>query len=190
MMKESINLARATMQSLALCPFFIVISDESKVSKVNIATLSYVGVLSEVPPIIGVSLRPSRHSHGLIMEAREFTLNLPKISMLGDLDYCGSVSGRKHDKATEQKIDFEKSEIVSVPVISACPVNLECRLKDVLFLSKAGASHDYFIADIVAFRRSAEFVLEEQPVIVTTNYDYREVGIKLGRAFRTWQKKQ
>lgn len=187
--KEIMALSKeATMQFLALCPFFVVIMDESKLSGVNIVTISYVGILSEKPPIVGLAIRPKRYSHGLILKTKEFTLNLPTPEMLEDLDYCGTFSGEKHDKATERKIEFEKSTSIETLGIKMSPITLECKLRQVMFLSKEGASHDYFIADVVAFRKKIGYRIENASVLATTNYDYREIGKKIGKAFKVWKR--
>ena len=61
----------------------------------NIITLAWVGTLCSTPPTIGISLRPSRYSHGLIKEQSEFGVNLPPRDLLHETDYCGMVSGRE-----------------------------------------------------------------------------------------------
>jgi flavin reductase (DIM6/NTAB) family NADH-FMN oxidoreductase RutF len=187
--KDTMSLSEeATMQFLALCPFFVVILDESKLSKVNIVTISYVGILSENPPIVGLAIRPKRYSHNLILKTGEFTLNLPSLDMLENLDYCGTFSGRDYDKATERNIELEKSEVIKTPGMRISPITLECKLRQTMFLSREGASHDYFIADVVAFRKKTGYVIENEQIIITTNYDYHSVGDKLGKAFKVWKK--
>lgn len=187
--KEEIKSENITMQSFVLCPFFVVTKDESHESRANIMIVSYVGVLSEKPPIIGIAVRPERHSHKLLKKTREFSLNLLKPELLGDLDYFGTFSGKNLDKVIERKIELESASIISVPIIKESPINLECRISRVLYLSKKGASHDYFVANVLLAHRLEGFSVESSGLIATTNFDYRLVEGTLGKAFRTWKAK-
>lgn len=186
--KETIKLANVTMQALVLCPFLVVIEDDSHRTGANVLVVSYAGVLSEKPPIMGIAVRPERYSHGLLRKNREFTLNLPTLNLLQDLDYCGKFSGKKIDKVLVRSLELESSVKVRAPMIKNSPINLECRITRVMHLSKKGSSHDYFIADVLRMHRLKDFSLEEADLIVTTNYDYRLVGNNLGRAFKIWRK--
>ncbi|MDO9231125.1 MAG: flavin reductase family protein [bacterium] len=190
MKKEKISLKFSTMQSFVLCPFMVVVLDKTKKSGSNIITVSYTGVLSECPPIIGLAIRPSRYSHQLIREAGEFSLNLPSVSLLEDLDFCGKYSGKKYDKVLLRNIKLEPSEVIRSPIITEAPINLECKIRDILYLSKNGSSHDYFIADIVVFHRAIDFIIEKSQSLITANYDYLQLGKNLGKAFNVCKRKK
>ena len=49
--------------------------------KPNIITLAGVSSLCSEPSIVGVGIRPSRHSHALGKESGEFAVNLPTADM-------------------------------------------------------------------------------------------------------------
>jgi flavin reductase (DIM6/NTAB) family NADH-FMN oxidoreductase RutF len=185
--RDKVKLNVATMQGLILCPTLVVILDNTKQSGVNIITVSYVGVICENPPLIGLAIRPTRYSHKLICKAREFTVNLPTIKLLGAIDFCGSRSGRKIDKAEAFNLHLAKATIIKTPVIEAAPLNLECRLLKILRFSQHKASHDYFMAEVVAIGKKKGFNIEKEQLLVTTNYDYRLVADKLGKAFEISQ---
>jgi flavin reductase (DIM6/NTAB) family NADH-FMN oxidoreductase RutF len=182
--KIQVDLKNVTMQSLIFNPFLLLVSDETKSSGVNAAVISYVGVVCESPPVIGLAIRPARLSHQLILKAREFTLSLPTVDLLRDYDFCGTYSGRKVDKIKETELELESSGSINTPGLKRSPLILECRLREVMELSLKRASHDYFVADVVAVRRSADFRIENHEAVVTTNYDYRQVGPSFGRAFK------
>lgn len=190
MKKDRIKLKLATMQGLILCPTLVVSLDNTKKSGVNIFTVSYIGVVSENPPLIGLAIRPSRYSHKLICMSREFTVNLPAIELLKVVDFCGSRSGRKIDKAEALSLQLAKATIIETPVIDAAPLNLECRLLKILRFSQHEASHDYFIAEVVAIGRKKGFNIESEQLVVTTNYDYRLVNNNLGKAFKISQQRK
>ena len=147
-------------------------------------------MLNQDDPVIGLAIRKTRHTHGLIKQAGEFTLNLPAMDQLAIIDYCGTnlFSGKKVDKANELKLDLEKSQAISTPRIKDSPINLECRLKMVLTLSTKPRAHDFFIADVVACHRIKGFLIENHFGIVTTNYSYRMLGDTIGMAYQVHKK--
>lgn len=114
----------------------------------NIITLSWIGVLCSAPPSIGVGIRPSRHSYGIVKETGEFVINVPTEEQAHATDYCGHISGRHKDKFTECSLTAEKGSVVSAPIIKECPINIECKVSQSLMLG----THELFIGEIVAIQ--------------------------------------
>jgi len=149
----------------------------------NIITLAWVGTLCSEPPLVGIGVRPSRHSHGLIEEVGEFVVNLPDASQVKWVDYCGVVSGRDEDKWAACGFTPAPATEVRVPLIAECPVNIECRVRQTLSLG----SHDLFIGEVVAVQMD-EAVLDERGHLdfakarpfAFLNGEYRQVGGLLG----------
>ena len=125
-------------------------------SQANIITLAWVGTLCSDPPLVGIGVRPERHSYELIRQAGEFVINLPAAEQTRWLDYCGVVSGRDEDKWVACGFTQAQATEVQVPLIDECPVNLECRVQQTLSLG----CHDLFIGEIVAVQMD-EAVLNE-----------------------------
>jgi len=48
-----------------------------------------------------VAVRPSRYTHDFIENTGEFTVNVPNRGMESIVSYCGTVSGKDHDKFEE-----------------------------------------------------------------------------------------
>jgi len=151
--------------------------------RANIITLAWVGTLCSEPPLVGIGVRPGRHSHGLIEEIGEFVVNLPSAQQLRWVDYCGIVSGRDEDKWVACGFTPALASHVQVPLIAECPVNIECRLHQTLSLG----SHDLFIGRVVAIQMD-EAVLDERGRLdlakaspfAYLNGEYREIGERLG----------
>ena len=124
----------------------VLVSCSNKNTKItNIITIAWCGVVCSVPPLLSISIRPSRYSHEIIRQAGNFVINIPSVSLVKSVDWCGIKSGRVTDKFKEcgfTKIDSTK---ISSPMIKECPVNIECILKDII---KLGA-HDMFIGEVV-----------------------------------------
>ena len=112
----------------------------------NIITLAWVGVACSDPPMLSVAIRPSRHSYQLVNAAREFVVNVPRASLLTEVDLAGVWSGAAHDKFAELGLTAAPASRVGAPIIEECPVNIECVVRHQLGLG----AHDLYLAEVVA----------------------------------------
>ncbi len=112
----------------------------------NIITVAWTGIINTIPPKTYISVRPSRHSHGIIKERGEFVLNLTPTALVRAADYCGTYTGKKVDKFKKCHLTKLSVEEVEAPLIAETPISLCCRVTDIMPLG----SHDMFLADIVA----------------------------------------
>lgn len=140
--------------------------------------------MNSEPPVVYVSVRPvGRNSYRLIKESGEFVINIPSSDQVKVVDYCGTVSGRSNNKFRETGLTPLPAAHVKAPLIAECPVNVECRVKQVLPLG----SHEVFIADVLAVHFN-EDVLDEKgrpdiDKIKPYGYcirEYRAIAGKLG----------
>lgn len=106
---------------------------------------------------MGIGVRPSRHSHGLLKDVGEFVTNLPTVEQVRQVDHCGMVSGHDEDKWSACGFTSAPAAQVQVPLIAECPVNIECRISRTLSLG----SHDLFIGEVVAVQMD-ERVLDDR----------------------------
>lgn len=121
--------------------------------KDNIITLAMCHVFSFKPPYIGVGIAPKRFSFGLFKESKDFAVNIPDRKMLKAVEICGSKSGRRVDKFEASGLTREKALKISSPLISECPVSIECvKVREV----DAG-DHTWFIGEIVAARKDPSY---------------------------------
>jgi flavin reductase (DIM6/NTAB) family NADH-FMN oxidoreductase RutF len=112
----------------------------------NIITLAWVGTVCSRPPMLSISVRPSRYSHELLLRSNEFVVNVPRADQVELVDLCGIVSGRDHDKFALSGFHPVAGATVAAPLIEECPVNLECVTRHRVLLG----AHDLFIGEIVA----------------------------------------
>lgn len=96
----------------------------------DVLTVAWLNVVSSTPPSVAMGLRRTRRTLELIRRTGEFTVNLPSTSQVTQVDYCGLVSGHKHDKFTESGLTLEPAAVLATPLIAECPYNLECRVAD------------------------------------------------------------
>ncbi len=77
--------------------------------------------------IFTVLVRPSRYTFSRLAENDTFTVNVPAPDLYDAVTFCGTHSGRDHDKFAECGMTAEPSEAVSTPGIAECPIVYECR---------------------------------------------------------------
>ena len=75
----------------------------------NIITVAWAGTVCTNPPMVSISVRPSRYSYEIIEKTGEFVINLTNEKLAKACDYCGVISGRDVDK-------FKKTGLTPVPV--------------------------------------------------------------------------
>lgn len=129
-------------------------------SKPNIITIAWTGIVNSNPPMTYISVRKERYSHSIIKNTGEFVINLCNEQLAFATDYCGVRSGRDIDKFKEMKLTSEKAEIVRCPMIKESPVNIECRVREVIELG----SHDMFLADIIKVHVDEEYIDENNRI--------------------------
>lgn len=123
----------------------------------NIITVAWVGTVCTNPPMVSISLRPSRYSYDLIRESGEFVINLTTSELVRAADFCGVRSGRDVDKFRETGLTPQPSrELRTALGILESPVNMECRVAQVLELG----SHHLFLAHVVCVHIEDRFLKE------------------------------
>ena len=127
-------------------PVVLVSCFDKKSKNPNIITIAWCGVVCSKPPLLSVSIRPSRYSYGIIKDSCDFAINIPSKDQIKEVDFCGIHSGKDSDKFKLCSFTAMPSLKISSPIIKECPVNIECVLKQVI---KLGA-HDMFIGEVVA----------------------------------------
>jgi len=141
---------------LGVTPVVLISCIDSK-GKPNIITIGAVGFACPKPPILGIAVTPKRYSHHLIKDSGEFVINIPSVNQLNVAKYCGSTSGRDIDKFKKLNLTPEPASRLKAPLIKECPVNIECKVRNIAHLG----SHDYFFGEIVAVHIEESIMDEE-----------------------------
>jgi len=79
-------------------------------------------------PVMMVAVRLTRHTFGIIEAAEDFTVTVPLGDMSKETAFCGSKSGRDHDKFKACGLQTAGSRRVASPVIAARGRHYECRI--------------------------------------------------------------
>lgn len=171
----------------------VMVSVADKAGNTNIFTAAWAGTVCTNPPMLSISVRPSRLSHHMIEETGEFVVNLTTKELAYATDYCGVRSGRDVDKWKEMKLTKAESDLVKVPYIKESPVNIECRVTEI----KRLGSHDMFIAEVVAVHVDEKYMdekggfhLSQAQPIVYSHGEYYSLGENIGRFGYSVKKEQ
>jgi len=150
----------------------------------NLVTVAWTGILNTKPPMTYISLRPERHSYGIVRQTGEFVVNLTDSSMARAADLCGMFTGRKKDKAALAGLTLEESETVKCPSVAESPLSLECRVERVIPLG----THHVFVARILCVRVRDDLVdgdgrlrLDKAKLCAYAHGEYFELGRSLGK---------
>ncbi len=151
----------------------------------NLLTVAWVGTICTNPAMCYISVRPERHSYGLIKKNMEFSLNLTTASMAKAVDWCGVRSGRDYDKFKETKLTPLKGSMISAPIIEESPLSIECRVKEIIKLG----SHDMFIAEVLCTNADEKYISEKTgafdlgvaDLIAYSHGQYYHLGEKIGK---------
>ena len=112
----------------------------------NVFSLNRISSCNAEPPMMAISIRPARASHDMIDHHGEFVVNIPYPAMELVSDFVGTTTIRETDKWVETGLARLEAVHVQPPLLSECPVNIECRVVQKLRLP----SHSLFVAEVIA----------------------------------------
>ncbi len=167
-----------------LYPVPAVLVSTGNMENSNIFTVAWCGTVCTNPPMLYISVRPERYSYELIMKEKNFVVNLTTQKLTYATDFSGVRSGRDIDKFDYLKLNKLQSKYVSSPSIMESPVNIECKVNQVVPLG----SHHMIIADVlgVAIDKSlldekGKFDLSKADLIAYSHGEYFTLGEVLGK---------
>lgn len=162
----------------------VMVSCQDEGGKPNIITVAWTGTVCTNPAMAYISIRPERYSYEIIKNTKEFVINLTTKDLAFATDFCGVKSGKDIDKFKECNLTPLKSKYVNAPSILESPVNIECRVKDILELG----SHHMFLAEVLGVTiddkyldQTNRFNLDASNIIAYSHGQYYELGSWLGK---------
>lgn len=151
--------------------------------KDNVLTVAWTGTICSDPAMLYISVRPERYSYEMIQNTKEFVVNLTTKDLLQAVDFCGVRSGKDLDKFKEMNLTKLPAKEVKAPLIAESPVNIECKVTQVMPLG----SHDMFIAKVVNVNVSdaymdenGKFDLHASDLLAYSHGTYFDLGNQLG----------
>ena len=159
----------------------------------NIITIAWTGTINSDPAMTYISVRPSRYSYEMIKNTGEFVINLTTEKLVRACDYCGVKSGKDLDKFKQMNLTAAKASKVSAPIIYESPVNIECKVRDIIPLG----THHMFTAEVVAVNVSNEYMdktgkfhFNDTNPVCYSHGEYFKLGDSLGKFGFSVQKKK
>lgn len=144
-MKGKDKMKKKLQDKLLLYPCPILLITSKFGNEENVFTVSWSGIACSHPEYITISVKPTRFSYNLICNSGCFTANIINENLLEIADYCGTFSGKNHDKFRECNLTKIPGKMIDVPLILECPINIECEVERVLELG----SHHLIVARVV-----------------------------------------
>lgn len=161
----------------------VLVSCQREGEVANMFTVAWTGTICTNPAMVYISVRPERYSYGIIEETKEFVINLSTEEIVKAVDYCGVRSGRDVDKFKETGLTPGKAQMVKAPIIEESPVNIECRLKEIVKLG----SHHMFIAEVLGvnvdskyLNENGKFELGKANLVAYSHGEYYSLGDLIG----------
>ena len=162
----------------------VMVSCGSVEGEKNIITVAWTGTICSEPAMCYISVRKERHSYKIIRESGEFVINLTTKALARATDWCGVRSGKDFDKFSHCGLTIESCPHISAPAIAESPVNIECKVKQVIELG----SHDMFIAEVLGVMvddslldpQSGKLDLARAELLGYAHGEYYALGEKLG----------
>lgn len=162
----------------------VMVSTADENGKPNILTIAWAGTVCTNPPMVSISVRPTRYSYEAIQKTGEFVINLTDESLAYACDYCGVVSGREVDKFKKLGLTPLSMPHVSAPGIAESPVSIECRVKNAVELG----SHTMFTAEVLGVTVEDSYMDENGKFdinclghIMYSHGEYFTLGKKVGK---------
>lgn len=154
--------------------------------KPNFMALDWLTRVNYQPAMLGICVNKGHASNAAIRETGEFSVNIPTVDMVDVTDYCGIVSGSKTDKSRLFEVFY--GELKSAPLITDCPLNIECRLVQSIDLP----TNTLFIGEIVNIYSEEKYLQNGKPDVkkirpfLLTMPDNRfwSVGEQVGNAWK------
>ena len=159
----------------------------------NILTIAWTGIICTDPAMTYISVRKERHSYDIIKNNGEFVINLASSNLAQAVDFCGVKSGKTVNKFKECNLTKEPATEVKCPMIKECPINIECKVKEI----KELGTHDMFMAEILAVNvddkyldETGRFDMEACNLLAYSHGQYYSLGERLGKFGFSVEKKK
>lgn len=141
-----------------LFPFPVTIVGAQVAGKPNFMAIGYIGIIDDSPSMVALGSLKTHYTNKGIIENKTFSVNIPSQDMIEVTDYVGVTSGEKVDKS--KLFDVFYGKLKSAPMIEQCPLNLECKVLDIL---EKGGTYYNVIGEIIESYADEKYVTGKYP---------------------------
>ncbi len=172
-----------------LYPVPIVLVGATVEGRPNYATVGDCAIMGIRPAVVAISLGATAFTMKGIAETGVFSINVPTTEMLPLVDTFGTVSGKDVDKSA--LVESAPGTVPGVPLLVACPVNLECRVVEEcvvehrrILVAKVVETHvdERFVSETAGGVRVAP-VPELDPILYALDNTYYAIGKPIGTGY-------
>ena len=151
----------------------------------NFIALDWLTRVNFDPAMLGICVNRNNASYKAISDTGEFSVNVPSVEMVEVTDYTGLVSGKRVDKSGLFEVFY--GELKSAPMISECPINIECKVSQTVDLP----TNSFFMADILNIYSEDKYLTDEKPdvkkinpfVLTMPDNSFWSIGERVGKAW-------
>lgn len=145
-------------------------STVDKEGKINLSPFSFFNVFSANPPILVFSParrgrdNTTKHTYENILEVPEVTINIVNYSMVYQMSLSSTEYPKGVNEFTKAGFSQKDSELIKPPRVAEAPVQLECKVNDVITLGNEGGAGNLVICEVVKLHID-EGILDENESI-------------------------
>jgi flavin reductase (DIM6/NTAB) family NADH-FMN oxidoreductase RutF len=122
---------------------------------VNVAPFSFFGVVSVMPPMLGIAIgrKQGMEKDTLVnvRNTRELVVNLVTETMAEKMNIAAMDFPSTESEVEPSGFAILPSTIVRPPLIADSPAQMECKVSDILKFGQDKGAHDFLIAEVVMF---------------------------------------
>lgn len=142
----------------------------NKAGEVNLSPFSFFNMFSTRPPVCVFSpsrrYRDNTNKHTLenILEVPEVVINIVDYSMVHQTSLSSTEYPKGVNEFAKSGLTELASELVRPPRVKESPVQLECRVRQVIPLAETGGAGNLVIADVVMIHVQERILDENQQI--------------------------
>ncbi|MBI4930636.1 MAG: flavin reductase family protein [Bacteroidetes bacterium] len=146
------------------------VSTVDKNGNVNLSPFSFFNAFSTNPPVVVFSparsgrTNTTKHTHDNVMEVPEAVINVVTYDMVHQTSLSSSEFPKGVNEFVKAGFTMIKSEQVKPPRVKESPVQMECKVKEVIELGKNAGAGNLVVCEVVLIHVS-ESVLNEKEFI-------------------------
>lgn len=165
-----------------LYPMPVAIVGSVAKNKPTYTTITHVGIMDL--QTVSVSVRKEHYINEGIKKNNSFSVNLPSVEMIREVDLCGHISGRDYDKSVNFETFHNSSK--NIPMIKQCPINMECQVTHTIDLP----NYTVYVGKILATHCDSEMITNKkadlekiQPILFSMqDYGYWNLNRRFAEA--------
>jgi flavin reductase (DIM6/NTAB) family NADH-FMN oxidoreductase RutF len=134
---------------------------------VNLSPFSFFNVFSAKPPILVFSParrgrdNTTKHTYENVLQVPEVVINIVSYSMVQQVSLSSTEYAKGVNEFTKAGFTEIPSELIKPPRVAEAPVQLECRVNDVIALGKEGGAGNLVICEVLKLHIKEEILGED-----------------------------